>query len=111
FAYAPCLFYSSSAASEIYTLSLHDALPISALPAELSRRGTLSLTWFDKILASFYLIGQNAIDLFADHVVFRQFIFKDIPVDGVNNALVVFGISAVTFALYSDMNTVIEFFR
>src|SRR6267143_6375533 len=34
-----CFFFNDTATTEIYTLSLHDALPISALEAELDQTG------------------------------------------------------------------------
>src|SRR3712207_8420411 len=36
-----CFFFNDTATTEIYTLSLHDALPIYALPHRLARRHRL----------------------------------------------------------------------
>src|SRR5437868_12446993 len=42
---SPTLFFTATATTEIYTLSLHDALPISAaLVTDLKRRGLLDRT-------------------------------------------------------------------
>src|SRR5690349_25173811 len=45
-----CFFFNDPATTEIYTLSLHDALPISNPPAEQPTYFTEATKWFDRFL-------------------------------------------------------------
>src|SRR5690349_23635671 len=52
-------FFNDTATTEIYTLSLHDALPISS---RLCRRGNKNRTGLTKTETHFHVGGSNALD-------------------------------------------------